>query len=231
MHLKLLLWAVLLPIPFCVFRKKKYDISWKQLLLIYVIVSFMGAIGACFGSVISGGAFIGVRLYGLMMFDTVTLVLLHYLLKLPIGKLGDFISVPIMMVCASSKISCYIGDCCYGMILYYNEGQPVRFPSALAEMGLWILLTAFLLLIEHRGKAKNLMWPIALIWFGVVRFSMDYFRGPASERAPFVFSLTYGRFWSLIVFIMGLVLLYIALRKTLERNPKIKEYVKAIFGI
>ena len=231
MHLKLLLWAVILPIPFCVFRKKKYDISWLQMLLIYVIVSFIGACGACFGSVISGGALLGVRLYGLMMFDTLSILLLHYLLKHPIGKLGDFISVPIMMVCAASKISCFIGNCCYGMVLYYVDGEAVRFPSALAEMGLWILLTAFLLIIEYRGHVKNLMWPIAMIWFGVVRFSMDFFRGPASERTPFVFSLTFGRFWSLIVFMMGLILLYVALRKTLARNPKIKEYEKAIFGI
>lgn len=201
------------------------------MIIIYVVISTVGAIGACVGSYIGGGPIISVRLYGLVIFDSIALLLLSRAMNIDIGKMGDFISVPIMVVCASSKISCWITGCCYGFVIGETQaGELVRFPSVLFEMLLWIITTAFLILLEKRGNSKNMLWAIAAIWFGILRFIASFFRGPGSEFTQVLPGISGGKLWSLVTLIIGLFYLYFFLKRNLNRNPKPIEFVKAIVG-
>ena len=200
--------------------------------LIYVVFSTVGAVGAMVGSAISGGSIWGQRLYGLMLFDTVALFVMSWILRIRPGKLGDYIAVPIMAVCFSAKILCLATGCCYGNVLYMTETlHYVRFPSAAVEMTIWGLLVIALLFVEKNQRARYTMWPVAMIWFGAVRFIVDFFRGSNSERRIFVLGMTAGRFWSLVVLLVGLIYLYIALRQKAAMRPRWIEYVKALIGL
>lgn len=226
-----LILATVIPFPLCLFRMKKYKISLWRMLLIYVVFSTVGAVGAMVGSAISGGPILGQRLYGLMLFDTVMLFIMSWVLRIKVGALGDFIAVPIMAVCFSSKIHCLAINCCYGLVLSQPDAQRViRFPSAAVEMSIWGLLVIALLLVEKKQRARNTMWPLGLIWFGVVRFAVDFFRGSPSEKGEFVLGLTAGAFWSIVVLVIGLFFMFFSLKYKLNRNPKWAEYLLALVG-
>ena len=180
--------AIIIPFPLCLFRMKKYNISFAKMLVIYVLTSCIGASGAFIGSALAGGSIFGMRLYGLMIFDFVGMFLLSILLKINIGKLGDFVAPPLMAVCFSAKIACLVSDCCYGFVISQPQGQePIRFPSVLFEMTLWLVFTVLLLVLEKSGKSKNALWPLTLIWFGIARYFADLLRGLEINQ-----SATYG---------------------------------------
>ena len=232
MNLLLLSLSIIIPIPFCWFRRKKYNISLLQLLIIYISFSTVGAIGACIGSYMAGGSILSVRLYGLIIFDSITLLLMSIAMKIDIGTMGDFISVPIMVVCFSSKISCIIGGCCYGFIICETQsGDLIKFPSALFEMVLWAIITVWLLILERKGRSKNVMWATMVIWFGILRLFASFFRGNSKEFIQIVPGVAAGKLWSIVTLLIGLVYLYFLLRKTLGRSPKVSEYFKAILGM
>jgi len=164
MNILVLVFAVIIPIPFCLFRRKRYGIGWWQLLLVYAGISLVGAIGACVGSFLAGGSIAGIRLYGLMLFDAMFLPLVAKLIRSEVGQLGDFVAVPVALSCAASKINCLIENCCKGLVLYHDQSQQaVRFPSQVFELSLWALLAVYLLVLESRKKSDNLLWPIFMV--------------------------------------------------------------------
>ena len=81
-----------IPFPLCYFRMKKYDISLPKMLIIYLIVSTVGFIGARFGPSFVGIKDAGVRLYGLVLLDAIALVPLSKMMKVGIRDMGDFVA-------------------------------------------------------------------------------------------------------------------------------------------
>lgn len=227
----LLLFAMVIPFPLCLFRMRNYNISFAKMLIIYIVFSTVGFIGARFGPNVVGIRMPGIRLYGLVLFDVIALVLMSKALKIDTDKLGDFVAPPIMAVCASAKINCLLNGCCEGFTMYYAENEPVLFPSATFEMIVWFCLVALLLIVEHRKNAEGLLWPILMIWFGVVRYLVDFLRGSEIEQTPYFLWIPPGRFWSVVTLVVGLIFLYKAMYRKMERKPKKKEFCKAMFGI
>lgn len=225
------LFAIVIPFPLCAFRRKKYDISFGRMLLIYFVFSSTGVIGAGLGSLAIGGNILGMRLYGLMILDTVTLFVMSRLLKIGSNALGDFVAVPIMAVCASSKIACIVNHCCNGMVLCYSKEQlPVRFPSAIVEMVIWGIFVGLLLLLEKRGRSVGMLWPVGMIWFGAMRYAVDFLRNTSSQLAIYPDFMTGSQFWSLVAAVIGMVHLFFVLKRKIGRNPKIGEVIRCVFG-
>lgn len=225
----LLLLAMTIPFPLCLFRMKKYGISLSKMLIIYLVVSGIGFIGARFGPTVVGIENAGIRLYGLVLFDFIAIFPMSRIMKIDISKYADFIAPPIMAVCASSKISCWLNGCCRGFVMYYDEGEVVRFPSVITEMAIWAIFVVLLLIIEKKCVEGSL-WPILMIWFGFVRFAVDFLRGSETERIPYFAFLSGGQFWSLVTMFIGIICLYIVLKNKLERSPSVVELLKTTFG-
>ena len=227
----LLLFAIIIPFPLCLLRMKKYDISFKKMLIIYFTFSTIGFIGARFFPELVGMENAGIRLYGLVLFDVFALFLMSKLLNININKLGDFVAPPIMAVCASAKINCMLNDCCKGIVIYYNGDVPIHFPSVIFEMLIWAIFVFILLFVEKRKTIEGLMWPLMMVWFGFARFAVDFLRISEWERKTYFLVLSGGQFWSLVDFFIGGIILYVVLKKSFERNPSVKEMFKAILGI
>lgn len=209
------------PVPLCLLRRRRYGLSYLKLLLIFLVVSASGGIGAALGGWAGGGDLTGKRLYGLMLMDTVTLLCTHRLFGLSIAQMGDFIAAPVILSCASAKIDCILQDCCYGLVLkpLPEAGRAIRFPSAVVELCVWAVLALVLLLLERKKKLKGLMWPLATIAFGILRFIVDFFRGSASDKRPFCPGITMGQFWSLVCLAVGVVfLVFMIVRKKKEQE-------------
>ena len=222
----LLLLTMAIPFPMCYFRMNKYDVSLPKMLLIYVVFSSVGFIGALYGPPLVGITRSGIRLYGLVLFDFIALFVMSKVLRMDVRKLGDFITPSIMAVCSSSKINCLIRDCCKGIVLFNNSDIPVRFPSVIVEMAIWAIFVAALLIIDRKKRSDGYMWPILMIWFGIVRFLADFLRGSELERRPYLIGLTGGQFWSLVSALAGMAFLIWTFRKNWNRFPTIAEALR-----
>ena len=96
--------------------------------------------------------------------------------------------------------------------MYYSGNEPVYFPSATVEMVIWAILVVLLLVVERKQKRQGTMWPLLMIWFGVIRFSVDFLRESEWERRPYFLSLSGGQFWSLVAAVIGVVFLILVFR-------------------
>ena len=212
-------------------RRKKYEMSWLWVLLVLVVFFAMGAAGAMFGSGISNRGFLGIRLYGLIMFEIMSVYLVSWWKKASPQQVGDYVAAPIASLCCGAKVNCLVLDCCYVFVLYEQEMQePIRFPSVLLEMTMWAALAVALVIFEKKKTVDGLLFPIMVIWFGILRYIAHFFRGSAFDQDPFLFWIPAARFWSLVVAAMGLVLLYFWLKKQLARKPTVREILRVCIG-
>lgn len=217
---------------FCFWRNKRYNLSNWKVVFCFLFFSLTGALGSNIGSFAIGASFLGRRLYGLMIVDSIVLIALHFIFKQSIYIIGDFISVPVMAACWGGKLACLFQGCCYGYVMYIDEqGKVIRFPSQLFELLLWGGLVIWIIILEQKKYMSGVLWPFAMIWFGVTRYIADFFRGVPSEKLPLVWRIPGGQFWSIVLILMGLIYLFLFLRKLLNHLPTFKEYFKACFGL
>lgn len=231
MNLRISVLTVLFALPTIIPRRKKYEMSWLWVLLVLVVFFTMGAAGAMFGSGISNRGFLGIRLYGLIMFEIMSVYLVSWWKKASPQQVGDYVAAPIASLCCGAKVNCLVLDCCYGFVLYEQEMQePIRFPSVLLEMTMWAALAIALVIFEKKKTVDGLLFPIMVIWFGILRYIAHFFRGSAFDQDPFLFWIPAARFWSLVVAAMGFVLLYFWLKKQLARKPTVREILRVCIG-
>lgn len=218
-------------LPTMMLRREQYEMSYLWMFTILGVYIILGILGAIFGSVISYGHFKGIRLYGLMMLEIGSVFLTARWKKITPEKAGDYMATPLICACFGAKILCLINDCCWGFILYEDQMQnAVCFPSVPMEMAMWAGVAAALLVFEKQKTITGLLYPVMVIWFGILRYIADFFRGSFSERQPYLLWIPAGRFWSLVVSAMGFVLLYFWLKKQLERKPTVKEMLRVCIG-
>lgn len=214
------------------FRRKRYDVSIKKLIILHIVITILTTFGALFGSFLGGMSFLGLRLYGILIVDTVAIFALSRIFNIDIGDLGDYLAASIIAVCCIVKVPCILDGCCYGIELFTNQaGNAVRFPSQIVEFSIWAILTAWLCFVESKGNHKNLLWSIATIWFGIIRFAVDFMRGNPREMKFVIMGMSGGKFWSLVVAAMGIVFLLYSFRKYWGRNPSSQEILRIPFGI
>ena len=232
MNLRIACLTVLFALPTIIPRRKKYEMSWLWVIIVLALFFTMGALGAMFGAGISNNGWLGIRLYGLIMFEFISVYLVSWWKKAPPQQVGDYVAAPIASLCAGAKVNCMVLDCCWGFLLYENEVQQIEiyFPSVLMEIAMWLTLAVVLVIFEKKKTVDGLLFPIMAIWFGFLRYIAGFFRGASTEHTPFVLWIPAGRFWSLVVSAMGFVLLWFWLKKQLERKPNVKEMLRVCIG-
>ena len=231
MNARIAVLTVLFALPTIIPRRKKYEMSWLWVLIVLLLFFTMGVFGAMFGAGISNHGWLGIRLYGLIMFEFISVYLVSWWKKAPPQQVGDYVAAPIASLCAGAKVNCLVLDCCWGFIIYDAEMQnPVRFPSAIMEIAMWLGLAVVLVMFEKKKTVDGLLFPIMAIWFGILRYIAGFFRGGTLEWEPFFLWIPAGRFWSLVVVAMGFGLLYYFMRKQLERKPTVKEMLRVCIG-
>lgn len=211
--------------------RKKYEVSYFKIVCLELTMFVIGVIGVKLGSVLSGTKIEGQRLYGMMMVFTITMVFVAKIMMMDVGKYGDYVSAPVLAVCAGAKVDCLMSGCCHGITIYLESRKTwVNFPSQFIEILVWFGLMVWILYLQRKGESQNLLWALTAIWFGVCRYLVDFFRGAPEERAPMFMGLPPGQLWSLIVLAMGFVYLYFSVHKYVKKNPKISELLRAALG-
>ena len=204
--------------------------TWKY----YVIVpyaSVFGILGSKVASYIAYGKFEGVRMYGTVLGVAIAIAILPFILKIPFKDLYGFSAVDIWFSIAVMKIPCIIQGCCYGRDLFINSaGEAVRFPSQIVEAALAFLIFIWFYRLGRTKYPKGAMYPLAMVYYGIFRYAADWMRGHPLEQSPFVLWIPAGRFFCILILIIGLVSLYLVLKKAYGKRFTKKIYMKSLIG-
>lgn len=214
-----------------VLRRKKYNISWKLLLCIFLVIGITGSVGASLSSYLTQGRWNGRRAYGVVLANTFAVLLVSKLWKRKDGSVLDYAAIPTMATYCIAKGHCYFIGCCYGITLFTTAtGIEIRFPSQIVETLSLALILVWLLRLEKRGTADGFLWALNVLWYGITRYLADLFRGEAKQRMPYFLSLPSGQVWSIAVIFVGLMLLCYLFKKKYNRKLEDKEFLNAMIG-
>lgn len=192
-------------------RRKKYKISIIKWIPVTVGIAAMGLLGTYIMFYIENGEWYGQSFYGAVLFFPGLLMPVAVLFRISVWDLLDFATPAGLALLAPFKLNCYLGGCCGGKVLFYDEhGLPTHFPSQIVEMFIAVVLVCMLLLIEKLPKCKHRIYSICIITYGAIRFGLNFFR---LEQNDFLFGLPAGNLWSIVSVVFGILLWVIIARK------------------
>ncbi|NLC16480.1 MAG: prolipoprotein diacylglyceryl transferase [Clostridiales bacterium] len=124
---------------------------------------------------------------------------------------ANFLLISIVVAHFFGRIGCFLAGCCYGKLTdsFLGVNFPDighRHPTQLYEAAL--LLAIFLACLKFKNQTIYI-YPIS---YGVGRFVIEFFRG--DDRGAFFFNvLSPSQFWSILMAIGGVVLIFVLNRK------------------
>lgn len=124
------------------------------------------------------------------------------------------------------RIGCTLDGCCYGvaipsdspfywMGMTFPETNGVKvYPTQLLE-AIFLFILAFVLFYLAFKKKSTLTFPIYFISYGIFRFMIEFLRG--DHRGSFLPGISPSQFWSLVLFVIGIVsLVYLIIKKKIS---------------
>ena len=188
-------------------HRKVYQVSALKIVCIMVALLIVGVAGTLVLYRIENGEWGGTSFFGSVFLIPIVFFLVAKIIKMPFGKLMDFLTIPVCAMLAIMKVRCILGPCCIGKVIYENsKGQFLRFPSQIVEMIVAVIIMVILLYLERKGGHKGKIYPYFLILYGATRFVLNWFR---YGLTPFVLMLPNGNFWSIIAIILGVLWLLV----------------------
>ena len=130
------------------------------------------------------------------------------------SKIIDILSIAsccITVAHAFGRIGCFLAGCCYGMHtdsifgmeFPYGNSYGKVLPTQLYESIFLFIMFGILSLITLKTKTR-LGLGAYMIAYGIWRFIIEFFRD--DYRGSFVGNLTPSQFWSIVMFILGILL-------------------------
>lgn len=143
----------------------------------------------------------------------------------------DMLCPPIALGQAIGRIGCYLAGCCYGaptssacgVIFPANVGSSAPagiplIPTQLYESAFCLLLSGFLVFIFLREKRAGTSLGYYCVLYSIWRFIIEFYR---SDDRGTVGALSTSQFICIFLFLIGVVLLYLAFK---NRLPVIQRY-------
>lgn len=189
---------------------QKNRLPWWKLLISSVVLAAAGVLGARLLYLLENGVWGGISFYGAVFLPPLIMLPAALLLKLPPAQLMDLCAPAECVMLALLKVQCLVEGCCGGRVIGFSSrtGEPIVFPSQIAECVNALVLMVILILLIRGGKKKGLAYPAYMILYGVTRFFLNLLR----ETTPFILGLAAGNFWSLVSIVIGLIA-WFAVRK------------------
>jgi phosphatidylglycerol:prolipoprotein diacylglycerol transferase len=162
--------------------------------------------GGLIGVIISG--LIYARSRGVAFWQLADLVVVTVPIGLGLGRLGNFIN---------AELYGRVTTVPWGMV-FPSGGDLPRHPSQLYEFFLeGVLLFSVLWWLKDFSLKKGTLLCVFLILYGILRFSVEFFREPDPQLGFFFSFFTMGQVLSVLMGITGVVLLYV--RPSMEKTP------------
>ena len=174
----------------------------------------------------AGFRFGGITFIGGLIGGIITFVGIYFIFRKKFNnKLIDAISfAPLCIVIAHAfgRVGCFFAGCCYGVET--DSWLGVKFPdishkvlptNLMEAIFLFILFGVMLFLVLKKDFKYNLS--LYLISYGIWRFVIEFFRG--DDRGAFLLNLSPSQFWSIIMVIAGVCLIFV-LKMFFENREK-----------
>ena len=196
-------------------RRKKYQFSTSQAVIIAFILLFGGIGGTYLMGALEAGTWGNISYYGSVFIVPILMIPFSKIIKQNYSVLMDYCAPCGIAAIAVGKLNCKITGCCGGRVLWYTaEGQGVVFPSQLVEMAVATVILIILLRIEQKKLFSGKLYPYFLILYGSTRFVLTWFR-----ETELVFGIMPSAcFLSLIAVVLGIVWLLL-LKKGIINAP------------
>lgn len=139
----------------------------------------------------------------------------------------DVFAVSIPLFHAFGRVGCFFAGCCYGVesefgiTTYLNNSAThygvCRFPVALVEAFVNLIVFAFLLYLFKKGKLHAKLILIYLSVYAPARFVLEYFR--ADDIRGFIFGLSTSQLISFLIVVFLIAYLFLV---TIKKRSKRK---------
>jgi phosphatidylglycerol:prolipoprotein diacylglycerol transferase len=188
-----------------------------------VFVIFNWQMFGDFYKVVSINHYPGLSFWGGLVGGAISLWILAARAKLQVWQIIDFASVGLILGMVLGDIGCFLGGCSFGVLSSLPFATPVvgllgrRFPIAAVE-ALALFLASFYLwdqVIKFHFNGK--ISAISLMVLGMIKFLTEFGRGDTKPLFTGSF-LTFGHFFSLVIFILGLIIFYLRSKRSLKKD-------------
>jgi len=167
----------------------------------------------------------GLSWHGGLLGGFLGLVVLHFVRKIPLGKICDFGAVHITIGLAIGRIGCFLNGCCYGKVTHVPwaiefKGAVIpglRHPTQLYESFLLVIAFLFLLWWWKRKKFDGEMTMMMLALYGIIRFVVEIFRYNTPNQYLFGGSLSLAQYFSILLTIIFGTIIFIKRRKKQDK--------------
>ncbi|MGL9725920.1 MAG: prolipoprotein diacylglyceryl transferase [Wolbachia sp.] len=154
-----------------------------------------GAIGVLFAVIIS------CKRYNISIFYTLDLISCGMSVGLFLGRIGNFIN---------GELFGRITDVPWGMVFPESGDNLLRHPSQLYEAffeGVLLFATVNLLFFLTKVKLYHgALTGITVMWYGMIRFAIEFFREPDYQIGYLWFDLTMGQWLSIPMILLGIII-------------------------
>ncbi len=174
---------------------------WQTLLPFTDDGSFSGFYGMSFHGGLIGALLVGwlvVSKYKLNFYEILNFIISAFPLGYFWGRLGNFMNGELYGRVTEDKIG-----------MYFNQSDKrlgaLRHPSQLYEaLGEGLLLFFILQYCTHKKTCQNKLFPLFLIFYGLIRFLVEFFRQPDSQLGFIAFGwMTMGQVLCGLMVVIG----------------------------
>lgn len=141
-----------------------------------------------------------------------------------IRKYGKGLLKPLLVIAPGSialghafgRVGCFLSGCCYGIPtdsflgVHFPNVEGNVLPTNLFEAIFLFILAIILIILAFKNDCPY-GFPIYLLAYGLWRFIIEFFRG--DDRGSFIPFLSPSQFWSILLFIGGIIYLVYLMRK------------------
>ena len=181
----------------------------------------------------AGFKFGGITFLGGLLGGVATFFIIYFIFKkkrnLRFVDVIEIIPCSILIGHGFGRIGCFCSGCCYGieveaghwyswMGVDFPEVPGIVFPTQLFEAIFLFIMFGILSVLCLKKKGKQ-NFSIYLITYGIFRFLIEYIRG--DERGQFIPGISPSQFWSILMVLAGIGLIFITKYCLLKGSKKL----------
>ena len=178
-----------------------FDFSLVKTILISLLLTVAGVASVVLMFFFENGHFGGVSFFGAVLFVPLLLIPFALLLKIRWRDYLDIAAPMVSAMLAVMKINCLRAGCCAGIVLRYNNGEPVRFPSQIVEMAVALAICGLLIWTIRIHFLPGAVYPLFMITYGATRFALNLLR----ETTGVFYGFAIGNVWAVVSVIIGII--------------------------
>lgn len=198
------------------FRRKIFSLSIFQSVLITVFLTVAGVLGAKILFILeniketleNGISLSGVSFFGSVFFIPMIMPLVGKLFKLKFGETLDICGPCVAIMIGCLRIGCLMQGCCGGWVVQLGDISFV-WPTQLMEFVCDIVILIWLLRFEKLKQMKNLLYPLFMISYSVIRFFIEFLR----YKSELWLGLGHGQWFAILAIVLGVSWIFVVLKK------------------